>query len=407
MEDALMKRRYYAGGNFRRAMDIDELRSLAGRRAPRLAFEYLDGGAEDEATLRRNREIFEQFHFSPRTLVHVSSRSQAVELFGQQIQSPFLIAPTGFNGMLRHNGDLSLAAAAKQAGVPFCLSTVSTNRIEDIGQQAGGKLWFQLYPLRDRNAVRSLMERAAAAGFQALILTTDAPAYGNREWDQRNYVALGRPSMRAKFDVVAHPRWLFDVMIPNGAPRLVNLTQFLPAGKDSAVNGARYMSTQLNEDLDWEYVRWLRELWPHPLIIKGILSVRDAEIAAAEGVDGIILSNHGGRQLDGAISPMEIVHEISQRVGQRVTVMIDSGFRRGSDIVKALALGAKAVLIGRAALYGLAAGGQEGVQHALNILRAEIDRVLALIGCHSCAELSPDYLLNTKPAVKTQIESMG
>jgi (S)-mandelate dehydrogenase len=387
-----MKRRYYAGRSFCRTMDIDELRLLAERRTPRLAFEYLDGGAENETTLCRNREIFERLHFTARTLVNVSARNQAVEIFGQQIQSPFLIAPTGFNGMLKRDGDLALASAAKQAGIPFCLSTVSTNRIEDIAQRAGGRLWFQLYPLQDREAVRRLVGRAAAAGFQALILTTDAPVYGNREWDQRNYVGLGRPSMRAKLDVLAHPRWLFDVMIPHGAPRLVNLTQFLPAGKDTAVNGARYMSTQLNEDLNWDYVRWLRELWPNPLIVKGILSIRDAEIAAAEGIDGIVLSNHGGRQLDGAISPMEILSEVCRKTGQRTTVMVDSGFRRGADIVKALALGAKAVLIGRAALYGLAAGGQEGAQHALNILRAEIDRVLALIGCRSCAELSPEYI---------------
>jgi (S)-mandelate dehydrogenase len=387
-----MNRRYYAGRNFRRAMDIDELRLLAKRRAPQLAFEYLDGGAENETTLRRNREVFDRIHFTPRTLVHVSGRTQAVEIFGQRIQSPFLIAPTGFNGMLKRDGDLALASAAKEAGIPFCLSTVSTNRIEDIAQQVGGRLWFQLYPLRDREAVRRLIERAAAAGFQALILTTDAPAYGNREWDQRNYIGLGQPTMRAKFDVLAHPRWLFDVMIPHGAPRLVNLTQFLPAGKDNAINGARYMSTQLNEDLNWGYVRWLRELWPNPLIVKGILSVHDAEIAAAEGIDGIVLSNHGGRQLDGAISPMEILQEVCQKAGLRVTVMIDSGFRRGSDIVKALALGAKAVLIGRSALYGLAAGGQAGALHGLNILRAEIGRVLALVGCRSIAELSPDYL---------------
>ena len=203
-----MKRRYYAGRNFRRAMDIDELRLIAERRAPRLAFEYLDGGAENETTLRRNREVFNRIQFSPRTLVNVSGRNQAVEIFGQQIKSPFLIAPTGFNGMLKRDGDLALASAAKDTGIPFCLSTVSTNRIEDIAQRAGGRLWFQLYPLRDREAVRRLVERAAASGFQALILTTDAPAYGNREWDQRNYVGLGRPAMRAKIDVLAHPRWL-------------------------------------------------------------------------------------------------------------------------------------------------------------------------------------------------------
>jgi (S)-mandelate dehydrogenase len=388
-----MKRSYYAGRDFRRAKSIEELRLLAERRAPRLAFEYLDGGAENEATLRRNRNIFERIGFVPRTLVDVSARSQAVEVFGQQIQSPFVIAPTGFNGMLRRDGDLALATAARKAGIPFSLSTVSTSTIEDIAQCAGGRLWFQLYPLKDREAIRRLVERAAAAGFQGLCLTTDAPVYGNREWDQRNYIGLGRPSMRVKLDVLAHPRWLLDVIVPHGAPRLANLTEFLPPGKDTAVDGAHYMSKQMNAQLNWDFVRQLRAMWPNRFMIKGLLSIRDAEIAATEGIDGIVLSNHGGRQLDGAISPMEILPEVCRQVGNRITVMIDSGFRRGSDIVKALALGAKAVLIGRAVLYGLAAGGQAGAQHALDILRDEIDRVLALVGCRSCAELSPDHLL--------------
>ena len=388
-----MKRSYYAGRDFRKALSIEELRLIAERRVPRLAFEYLDGGAENEVTLRRNRKVFERIGFVPRTLVDVSARNQAVDVFDQRIQSPFIIAPTGFNGMLRRDGDLALAAAAKKAGIPFSLSTVSTNRIEDVAQRAGGRLWFQLYPLKDREAVKRLVERAAAAGFQGLFLTTDAPAYGNREWDQRNYVRLGHPSMRAKLDVMTHPCWLFNVMVRHGAPRLANLTEFLPPGKDSALDGARYMSKQLNEQLNWDFVRWLREIWPNRFMIKGLLSAQDAGIAAAEGIDGIVLSNHGGRQLDGAISPMEILPEVCRQVGSRITVMIDSGFRRGSDIVKALALGAKAVLIGRAVLYGLAAGGQEGAQHALDILRNEVDRVLALIGCRSCAELSPDYLL--------------
>jgi (S)-mandelate dehydrogenase len=387
-----MKREYYRGRDYRRAMSIDELRALAERRVPRLAFEYLDGGAEDEVTLRRNREVFERIAFLPRTLVDVSKRTQTVELFGQAMRLPLVIAPTGFNGMLRRDGDLALAAAAKEAGIPFSLSTVSTNTIESVADRVGGRLWFQLYPVCDRAVVKRLIERAAAAGYEALILTTDVPVYGNREWDMRNYLALGRPSLRAKLDVLAHPRWLFDVMIPHGAPMFANLAGILPSGKNSAIDGARYMSTELNEQLDWDAVRWLRDMWPRRFIVKGLLAPKDAEIAAGHGIDGIVLSNHGGRQLDGAISPMEILPQVCSAAGSRITVMIDSGFRRGSDVVKALALGAKAALIGRAVLYGLAAGGQTGAQHALAILRGEIDRVLALLGCRSCNELSPDCL---------------
>ena len=387
-----MKRIYYRGSDFRRALSIDELRSLSERHVPRIAFEYLDGGAEDELTLRRNREVFERIAFVPHTLVDVSERTQTVEILGQAMQLPLVIAPTGFNGMLRRDGDLALAAAAKKAGIPFSLSTVSTNTIESVAERVGGRLWFQLYPVQNRAAVQRLVERAEAAGYEALLLTTDVPVYGNREWDQRNYLALGRPSLRTKLDVLAHPRWLFDVMVSHGAPALANLAEFLPPGKNRAIDGARYMSTNLNERLDWDTIRWLREIWPRWFIVKGLLSLRDVEIAARQGIDSIVLSNHGGRQLDGAISPMEILPLVCREVGSRLTVMIDSGFRRGSDVVKALALGAKAVLIGRAVLYGLAIGGQAGAEHALGILRSEIDRVLALLGCRSCAELSPDCL---------------
>jgi (S)-mandelate dehydrogenase len=312
-----MERRYYRGRGFRRAVSIDELRSLAERRVPRMAFEYLDGGAEDEATLRRNREVFERIAFVPRTLVDVSERTQTVEVLGQAMQSPLVIAPTGFNGMLRRDGDLALAAAAKKAGIPFSLSTASTNTIESVAERVGGRLWFQLYPVHDRTVVRKLVERAGAAGYEALILTTDVPIYGNREWEQRNYLALGRPSLRTKLDVLAHPRWLFDVMVPHGAPALANVAEFLPPGKKRAIDGARYMSTQLNERLDWDAVRWLREIWPRRFIVKGLLALRDAEIAAGQGVDGIVLSNHGGRQLDGAISPMEILPQVCRESGHR------------------------------------------------------------------------------------------
>ena len=387
-----MRRAYYRGADVRRAINIDELRSLAERRLPRMVFEYLEGGAEDERTLRSNLEAFARWEFVPRTLIAVPERSLGAALFGTPVAAPLLIAPTGFNGMLTRDADVALARAARAAGIPFTLSTVSTSSIEEVADRSGGRLWFQLYPIQDRRVVESLVRRADRAGYEALVVTSDVPVYGNREWDQRNYIAPGKPRLRAKLDVLAHPRWLLDVMIPHGAPRFANLVEFLPPEHATAIDGARYMSTQLNPLLDWEEVRWLRDLWPRRLLVKGVLSVDDARIAAQRGLDGVVLSNHGGRQLDGAVSPLEILPEVIRVVGDRLTVIIDSGFRRGSDIVKALTLGAHAVMLGRAVLYGVAVAGEAGAAHALGILTSEADRVLALLGCRSPKELSPALL---------------
>jgi (S)-mandelate dehydrogenase len=287
---------------------------------------------------------------------------------------------------------VALARAARAAGIPFTLSTVSSCSIEEVAQEAGGRLWFQLYPVRDTKVVDALVGRAERAGYEALVLTTDVPVYGNRTWDQRNFVRPGEPTFSTKLDVLRHPRWLFDVVVPHGLPSFGNLTDHLPPGHTSAVDGARYMSTQLNPTLDWRDVKRARAAWPRKLIVKGILAVDDARLAAEEGADGIVLSNHGGRQLDGCVSPLEVLSEVRAALGDRLTIMVDSGFRRGSDVVKALALGARGVMIGRAVLYGVAAGGEAGAAHALAILRAEMDRVLALLGCRTPAELTPSLL---------------
>ncbi|MET0217932.1 MAG: alpha-hydroxy acid oxidase [Burkholderiales bacterium] len=391
-----MKRRLYRGSDFRRAQNIEELREIARRRAPNFAFEYVEGGAEDEVTLKRNRMVFEDIALLPRTLINVGKVSQQIELFGKPSAAPFLIGPTGYNGVLTHQGDLALARAAAKAGIPFTLSNVSTVPLEDIalqiGKQAGGRIWMQLYVFRTREFARKVAERAERAGFEALVVTTDSAVYGNREWDARNFRRPLHLNLRNTIDVALHPRWLFDVVIPHGMPRLKNLGDLLPPGQDSAKGASAAMGKELDPSITWEDIRWLRGLWPRTLIVKGICTVEDALLAAECGADGIVLTNHGGRQLDGAISAMEILPEVAAKVGDKLTVMIDGGFRRGSDIVKAVLLGADAVLLGRATLYGLAAGGGAGAAHAISILKTEVDRVLGLLGFPDITKMDPRCL---------------
>lgn len=384
-------RSYYRGRDFRRAINIEELRRVAQRSLPRFSLEYVEGGAEDEVTLRRNRSVFEEIAFLPRTLVGVGQRDLSTELFGARIALPFVIAPTGLNGMLRHRADFSLARAAASAGIPFTLGTLGTAKIEDLVAEVG-PVWFQVYNMRAREFWERLVRRAEQAGCPALLVTSDAPVFGNREWDVRNYAAPAKLTFRNKLEVLRHPRWLLDVMIRQGGPRFENLSEILPKGDTRAVKGARYVTAQLDPTLNWDDVRALRKLWPRALIVKGIMTIEDARTALDLGADGIVLTNHGGRQLDGAVSPMEILPEVADAVGDRLTILIDSGFRRGADIAKALALGARAVLIGRATLYGVAAGGEAGAAHALEILRSELDRVMALVGCTSVRELGPHLL---------------
>jgi (S)-mandelate dehydrogenase len=387
-----MKRRRYQGNDVSKALTIEDLRQMAHRRAPNFAFEYVEGGAEEEVTLRRNRTVFEDIALVPRTLVDVSNRDLGIELFGQQSALPFLIGPTGFNGFMTHEGDVQLAMAAARAGIPFTLSTVSTVALEDVARRAGGRLWMQLYLYRNREWARSLIDRAERAGFEALVLTVDIAVYGNREWDVRNFARPMQLDLRNKLDVLMHPRWFLDVMVPHGAPRLANIVELLPPGQTSTRGASAVLGKLHNAGLNWEDVAWLRDIWPRRLIIKGVNSLGDAMRAAQYGVDGVVLSNHGGRQLDGAVSPMEVLPEVVAALKGRLAIMIDGGFRRGSDIVKALLLGADAVLLGRAGLYGLGAGGGPGASRAIDILASEIDRVIGLLGADRIAALDPGCL---------------
>lgn len=376
--------------DFRRALDIAELRSIARRRVPGFAFEYVEGGAEDEVALAWNRGVFGRLRLVPRTLIDTTARHQRRRILGIDAASPIAIGPTGLNGLLCPDADVKLARAAARRGVPFTLSTVSTTRLEELPARAGGRLWMQLYVPRDRSAAREIVARADHAGYEALLFTSDANTFGNREWDQRNFSRPGRPTLRASLDTLRHPRWLWQVLLRD-TPRFRNLEGVVPPGMTPL--GASTVIPQLFDDsISWDDVAWIRERWPRKLLVKGVLSAADAERAATLGCDGIVVSNHGGRQLDHCVAGVEMLPEILAATARRLAVLVDGGFRRGTDVVKALALGAEAVLIGRATLYGLMAGDEAGVDRALEILTSEIHRTLGQLGCTSPDELTAAHV---------------
>jgi len=385
-------RRRYQGRNLERALTIADLRERAMRRVPGFVFEYVEGGADDEIALRDNREVFDQWQFVPSTLVNTHARHQRITLFGQSSPSPLIIGPTGGNGVLQPRGDLSLARAAAAAGIPFCLSTVASVRLENVPQEAGGRLWMQLYITDDRASTADIVARADAAGYEALVFTSDANVFGLREWDRRNYIRPGVPTWRNKLEVLRYPRWAWGVLVRDGVPQLANLAPFLPPGAASSIGGSTVLPRLYTATITWKDVEWLRRIWPRKLIIKGVLSVEDARRAADLGCDAIVLTNHGGRQMDHCVSGMDMLPEIAEALAGRLTILLDGGIRRGTDVIKALALGADAVMLARATLYGLAAGGEPGVRRALEILNSEIDRALGHLGCNSIADLTPAIL---------------
>jgi len=376
------------------AHNIADLRELARRRLPRGLFEFMDRGCEDEVSLRNNRTIFERIKLKPRVLEDVSERDQSVTLFGHKQNMPIAIAPTGTPGIMWHEGELALARAAKAAGIPFTLATTTLTAMERVVDEVGGRLWFQLYMYADRSLSRWIAERAKTAGYEALIITVDSATFSNREYNLRNGFTIPITySAKNIVDVVRHPRWLFGVwlryLLEGGLPLYENYPPEVKARIKAAPMGR---AMKLNDALNWDDIREMRKLWPGTLMIKGVLHPDDARQAADCGVDGVIVSNHGGRVIDGAPAPIEVLPQMLDAVGKRMTVIVDSGYRRGSDIVKAMALGAHAVLVGRATLYGTAAAGEAGAARALTILREEIDRVLALVGVTGIDELRRELL---------------
>jgi isopentenyl diphosphate isomerase/L-lactate dehydrogenase-like FMN-dependent dehydrogenase len=368
----------------RRVVNIEDLRRIAKRKLPAIAFDFIDGAAEDEVTLRANRRAFEEIAFRPRALVDTVDRPQSTTLLGTEIATPIVLAPTGYTRLASRNAEVEAARAAARAGTIYCLSTMASTSIEEVARAAEGPLWFQLYLWRHREISDSLVRRARDCGYQALVVTTDVPVASKRERDLHNGFVLPpriRPGRAA--EILLHPHWLWDLLT---APP-ITFTNLSEVGR-SRKSHSDFVNRELsNPSASYDDLRRLRDEWQGSLLVKGTMTAEDAELAVASGVDGIVVGNHGGRQLDGLPASIEALPEVVEAVAGRADVLLESGIRRGSDVVKALALGARAVMIGRAYVYGLAAGGEEGAVKALEILSHEIDLCLALLGRKGIADL--------------------
>jgi L-lactate dehydrogenase (cytochrome) len=372
-----------------RALTIDDLRRLARRRLPRAVFDFVEGGAGDERTVARNRAAFERLLFRPRALVDVSKRDQATVVLGERVATPVLVSPTGMAGLCWPKGEVAAARGAQDAGTIYTLSTHSSCSIEEVAAGAAGPLWFQLYVWQNRDLTRSFVDRARAAGYRALVLTVDVPIISRRERDIRNgFTIPPRITVRNALDTLRRVGWMRRVLL---GPRLTlaNLVGAPGAPRTDIVTLGGVANRQVDPSVAWADLAWFRSLWHGPLVLKGVLTAADARRAVDHGVDGLIVSNHGGRQLDGTPASIEALPEIADAVGDRIEVLLDGGVRRGADVVRALALGARAVMVGRPYLYGLAAGGQAGVRRALRILAGEVDHTLALVGVPRAGDLDP------------------
>ncbi|OZI71304.1 alpha-hydroxy acid oxidase [Bordetella genomosp. 12] len=365
---------------------IDDLRTLARGRLPRMVFDYIDGAAGGEVTAGRNRSALDAVPLAPTPLVDVSARTLATTLFGVEVAAPFVIGPTGLNGAFWPQGDLALARAAARSGLPFVMSSAATVTLDALRQAAGPLRWFQLYMLKDRALVQAFLQRVHAGGFNVLQLTVDTAVSGRRNRDIRNGFTLPfRWTWRNVLDCARHPAWSL-AMLRTGTPTL-RLFEDIAGKPPQGATISDVMQQQLSSALTWRDLDWLRERWPGHLVIKGISSAQQARQCLDAGADGVVVSNHGGRQLEGSRASIEWLAPVVEAVGERMTVLIDSGFRSGVDIGKAIALGAHGVQLGRATLYGLAAAGEHGVQQALDILKAELDRTMALCAAASVSAL--------------------
>lgn len=369
-----------------------DLRAIAKRRLPRGVFDYIDGGAEDELTLESNIGAYRRVRFRPRVLRDVGEVDITTRLLGKPLSMPLVLAPTGFTRIADPAGELAVARAAKRAGLPYALSTLGTRSIEEVAATGAERLWFQVYVWRDRELVADLVQRAAASGYEALCLTVDTAVLGKRERDvRRGFTLPPKLGLSTILDGLAHPGWTWQflrsdpILFANVAGREVG------DGADS-ISLAEYVGRQFDPGLSWRDVEWLRGKWQGPIVIKGIQTVEDAVLAADIGIEAIALSNHGGRQLDAAPAPLELVPAVAEAVSGRTEIICDGGVRRGSDIVKALALGADACMAGRAYLYGLGAAGEAGVDHVLDLLASDMRRTMALIGCTSISDVGPDHV---------------
>ncbi len=384
----------------RKALNIEDLRILAKRRLTKALFDFCDKGSEDQVAMRANRAALDRIKLMPRVLRNTSKRHAGIELLGKQHDLPLLIGPTGPAGFVWYRGETQLARAAAKANIPFTLASTSNTDMEKVHANGDGTQWFQLYVWRDPEAAFVTIQRALDAGFEALVVTVDSPVYNNREIDVRNGLVFPpMVNMKTAIDSIRHPRWLFGTagryyLAEKKLPAFTNI--YIPEEAKAEATG--YVSAKstsfLNRDdtMDYDYLRRIRDLWPHKLLVKGVLHPEDAVMIADAGADGIFVSNHAGNTNDTAITPWDALPAIVDAVGDTMTVIADSGVRRGSDVLKALALGADAVAIGRATLYGVGAAGEAGATRALEILEAEILRTMAVIGVNDIPSITRDYI---------------
>jgi L-lactate dehydrogenase (cytochrome) len=379
----------------RTAASVDDLRRIAKRRLPGGVFDYIDGGADHEESLRNNSDAFARIEFKPRVLRAVADVDPSTTLLGKPLPFPLVMAPTGFTRIADPEGELAVARAAERAGLPYTLSTMSTRSIEEVAGVSSGRRWFQVYVWRDRGLVKEMIDRCRDAGYEALVITVDTAVLGKRERDvRRGFTLPPKLGPGTLVDGALHPgwTWAFVKSDPITFANVAESSRVRPSGDRSAVSLAGYVNAMFDADLSWDDIDWFRSIWDGPIILKGIQSVADALLAAERGVEAIALSNHGGRQLDTAPAPIDLVAPVVDAVGGRLEVICDGGVRRGSDIVKAVALGASACMIGRAYLYGLGAGGERGVVHVIKLLDADIRRTMALLGARTTADLTPDLV---------------
>jgi L-lactate dehydrogenase (cytochrome) len=365
---------------------MEDLRALARRKVPRAFFDYAEAGSYAQETLRANRKDFARIKLRQRVLVDVGQRDLGTTILGKPAAFPLALAPIGLCGMLRGDGEMLACRAAQKAGIPFTLSTMSICSIEDVHDAVGQPFWFQLYMMKDRGFMRALIERAAAARCSALVLTVDLQVLGQRHCDIRNGMTVP-PQIRLGnlLDMASKPAWVVSIL-QGKRKTFGNLAGHL-RGMDDVISLAQWTNTQFDASLNWKDVEWVRSLWPGELIIKGILDVEDAQVAAKTGAGALVVSNHGGRQLDGASSSISMLPKILDAVGAQIEVMFDGGVRSGQDLFRALALGARSCLIGRAYVYGLGAGGEAGVSKAIEIIGKELDITMALTGTRSVKEI--------------------
>ncbi|NML47439.1 alpha-hydroxy-acid oxidizing protein [Ramlibacter sp. G-1-2-2] len=379
--------------NLQSAINLEDLRRMARRKLPRIAFDFIDGGADDELCLARNREAFERYRLLPRYLRDVSGREQGVSLFGTRYASPIGISPTGLAGLFRPDADLMLAAAAREANVPFLLSSAANAALEDAMPVAPGHVWFQMYCTSDEAINADLVARARKAQVRVLVVSVDVPVNSNRERNRRN--GFSRPfrmTLPVVLEALGHPAWVLRYLRTGGIPMMRNWKPYASAGASAGEVADLYGTLTPAPMVNWEHLRRIRASWSGPLVIKGLMHPEDARAAVRLGADGLVLSNHGGRQLDAAPSPLDMLPAVRAAVGTDIPILLDSGVRRGSDAVIARCLGATSVIFGRPTLFGVAAGGQAGAARALQLMRNEIDMVLAQVGCRRFEDLDANFL---------------